>query len=386
MRIHQREKQSIRQTLCIDCSVLIVSKKNRIKLFLTGLIAFAIAHNSNPVSANDLPIENSVQSNVELNQTIVQSTSANEMIAKKSGGRSGGGSFKSRPSRSKSSSPSRSSNQRKSTSPSRRSNRREYNSPNYRRPSTPTYYNRSTRSNRGGSGIGNFIFFIFILIFLGGLLFVLFYILKQVFGADPNSSNKAERKIAQERDNDRVTISLLQVALSSEASQIQQDLSELSTTINTSTDTGLVELMRESALILLRNDLNWTHVLAHSNSLDISQAEAEFSRLSLAERSKFTGESLSNVDGNLKTRQSRSDEGDGFPAYIVVTLIFGTADDNPLFSEIYNSPDLKQALLKLSSMRENYLMKFELLWTPQQAGEYLTDEELLMEYTEVMPL
>ena len=363
-----------------------MAKKNSIKLFLTGLIAIAIAHNLSPVLANDSPTENIVKYDVELNQTIIQPTSANELVAKKSGGRSGGGSFKSKPSRSKSSSPSRSSNQRKSTSPSRSYNKKKYNSPNYRRPSTRTYYNRSPRNSRGSSSIGNFIFFVFTLIFLGGLLFILFYILKQVFSAGSNSSNKAERKIAKERDNDRVTISLLQVVLSSEALQIQQDLSELSTTIDTSSDEGLVELMRESALILLRSDLHWTHVLSCSNSLDISQAEEEFGKLSLVERSKFTGESLSNVDGNMKTRQSRSDEGEGFPAYVVVTLILGTADDHPLFSKIHDSEELKQALLRLSSMREDYLMKFELLWTPQKKNEYLTDEELLMEYTEVMPL
>ena len=36
-------------------------------------------------------------------------------------------------------------------------------------------------------------------------------------------------------------------------------------------------------------------------------------------------------------------------------------------------------------MREDYLMRFELL-SPQKQGEHLTDEELLMEYTKIMPL
>ena len=37
-------------------------------------------------------------------------------------------------------------------------------------------------------------------------------------------------------------------------------------------------------------------------------------------------------------------------------------------------------------MRTDYLMKLELLWTPQKQGEYLTNEELLMEYTEIIIL
>ncbi len=365
---------------------MIVLKKNYIKLFLASWMAIAIAYNLNSASASNFQVKNNIESQVKLNQVIVQSPVTEDLIVKKSGGRSGGGSFKSRPSRSKNSSPSRKSNRRKSSSPSPSYERREYNSPSYRRHSRPTYYNRSSRSSRGSSSFGNFIFIIFVLIFLGGLIFVLLFIFNQMIGSNSNSSNKAERKIAKERDNSRVTISLLQVVLSSEALEIQQDLSALSTSVDTSTDTGLVELMQEATLILLRSSSYWTHVFSHSNSLDISRAEEKFDKLSMIERSKFSGESLSNVDGKLKTRQSRSNENEGFPAYVVVTLIFGTADDNPLFDKIYNSEDLQEKLLKLSAMREDYLMKFELLWTPQKKNEYLTDEELLMEYTEVVPL
>ena len=351
-------------------------------------MAIAIAQNLPTVLATNIPTKTGDRLySIESNEKNIQPV---DVIAKKSGGRSGGGSFKSRPSRSKKSSPSRSSNQRKSKSPSRSYDRRDstYRERNrtYPRHSSPTYNRRSTNYGRGSSAFGNFIISIFILVFLGGLIFVLFFALRQMSGSNSDSSSKAEKKIAKERDNDRVTVSLLQVVLSSEAKEIQKDLSALSTEIDTSSDQGLVELMRESALILLRNDLNWTHVLANSNSLDITQAESKFDRLSLEQRSKFSGESFSNVDGEIKNKQVRHDEENGFPAYVVVTLILGTADDSPLFAKIQSSEDLKEALLKLSSTREDYLMKFELLWTPQAAEQYLTDEELLMEYTDVMPL
>ena len=362
--------------------------KSKIKLFLASFLFIAIAQNLNFVSAIDLQRTSRVYSNLESNRTPVKSIVADSIIAKKSGGRSGGGSFKKRPSRSKSSSPASNSNRRQPSSPNYNYNQREYSSPSYRRKrqSTPSYGNRSYRSSRRGSAFGGLIFFIFVLIFLGGFLFVLFFILKQVSKVNSNSLSKTEGKIARERDNNRVTISFVQVALSNSASQIQQDLSELTKSIDTSSDAGLVELLQESALILLRNDRDWTHVSSHSHSLDISQAEEKFDRLSAIERSKFSSESLSNVDGKIKTRESRDDDSEGFPAYVVVTLIVGTADDNPLFDKIYNSEDLKQSLLRLSAMREDYLMKFELLWTPQQDGQYLTDEELLIEYTEIIPL
>ena len=321
------------------------------------------------------------------------------MIAKKTGGRSGGGSFKSRPSRSSSpkrnSSSGSNSSRQKSTSPSNSGyDKRQSPSPTYHN-STPVPIYRDRQINSPANNIyirdtrhtGGHIIGSILLWSVGGVfILVFFFLLFQVFSAISKPQDKTNKKIAKERDNDRVTVSILQVALSSQAENIQEELSELSLAMDTDTDEGLVELMRESALVLLRNDHAWTHVLSSSNSLDINQAEEEFDKLSFAARSKFSSETLSNVDGKVKTRQSSDSSSDDFLGYVVVTLILGTADDNPLFNKIHTEESLKEVLLELSSMREDYLMKFELLWTPQASQEYLTDEELLMEYTNITPL
>ena len=211
---------------------------------------------------------------------------------------------------------------------------------------------------------------------------LLIYLLYQMLSKSSNSGNKINR----ERDNDRVTVSVLQVALSNAAENIQQELSTLSLNTDTDTESGLVELMQESALILLRNSHAWSYVLTSSTSLDISQAESAFNKLSIRERSKFSSETLSNIDGTVKTKTTTTSDSDDFAAYVVVTLILGTADDQPLFKKINTEEALKETLVQLSSMRDDYLFKFELLWTPQKADQYLTDEELLLEYKDIMPL
>jgi len=356
-----------------------VFKKTKSGLFLgalIGTIAINYLHYNHIAMASSQTLEHSVKTSKINNELI---------ITKKSGGRSGGGSFKSRPSRSKSR-PSRSKTSSPSRSYQRNNSSPTYRDRDYRRNSSPTYYNNSTRNRRGGSGFGLFISLLMLLIFFGGFIFIAWWIFKLI-SSNSNTSSREERKIIKERDNDRVTISLLQIALSSDVPGVQQDLSELSTTVETDTESGLAKLMRESALILLRNDNCWTHVRSSSESLDIERAESAFDRISVTERSKFSNETLSNVDGKIINRQARNgDPDDGFPAYLVVTLICGTADDRPLFENVYSEDNLREALLKLSSMREDYLMKFELLWTPQIAGQYLTDEELLMEYTDIMQL
>ncbi|MEM8676549.1 MAG: DUF1517 domain-containing protein [Cyanobacteria bacterium P01_G01_bin.67] len=336
-------------------------------------------------------VTNAINSNSTLASNALVTHDHSELVAKKSGGRSGGGSFKTRPSRS--SSPQRNSPRQKSTPRRGNYNRRQSTSPNYNRElrrterrATPVYSSYSSPRNTGS---GALFFLIFGLLITGVLMYIAYRIFSQAFGSSKTISSKSESKIRQERDNDLVTVSLLQVALSFPAPNIeyiQQEFSDLSLNIDTQTEASLVKLMQESALILLRNSHAWTHVLASSDTLAIANAESAFDKLSIIERSKFSGETLSNIDGSITTKPESLDHSEDFASYVVVTLILGTADDQPLFTKINTEAALRNILLELSSMRSDYLMKFELLWTPQAAPQYLSDEELLMEYSNILPL
>lgn len=281
-----------------------------------------------------------------------------EEVAKSTGGRSGGGSFKKRSSGSSSSKRKRSSSSRSSSS--------------YSSPSSSSYYHNSSGSGNGFVGV------VFLLL-LGGFAVCLV--------TQNNSTNFASEKATErERDNNIVTISKLQVALLAGAKNVQKHLSELSLSINTDTDEGLLELLRESVLILLRNSDYWHYVLSSSESLAIDRAESRFQQLSVVERSKFSAETLSNVDGKIRQREAISPDEPEQSAYILVTLILGTANDRPLFKSIYSSEDLKLALEKIASIRDDYLMKFELLWSPQTEEDSLSEDELIAEYTDMIRL
>ncbi len=351
-----------------------MSKRNRIQLLSLTAIIIAEIFNPNLILASSL-------SNVATDK---------ELIAKKSGGRSGGGSFKRR----SSSSPKRSTPSLSKPSPSY-NQRPPTSSPTYRQEPSRTYrdsspilpYQNSPRPYNTyrpshSSGSSEFQFLLLFLLIAG----VIIYILYRMFSKTSGGVGSGKSKINRERDNDRITVSMLQVALSSAAENIQQELSELSLNADTDTESGLVRLMQESALTLLRHKTAWTHVLSSSISLDINQAESSFGKLSIAERSKFSQETLSNMDGILKTKETKNTQENDFADYVVVTLILGTVDDQPLFGKINTEAVLKEELLQLGSMRDDYLMKFELLWTPQQSNQYLTDEELLMEYSNIIPL
>ncbi len=191
-----------------------------------------------------------------------------------------------------------------------------------------------------------------------------------------------------ELDNDIVTISKLQVALRSAARSLQSELSALTLEADTETTEGLRQLLEASALSLLRNSDNWTHVLASSQTIDRrEEAETVFKRLSIEERSKFSVETLSNVDGKIRQRPLVELDPNEKPAdYIVVTLLIGTADDQPLFAPIDSLQAMQEALTKVASMRSEYLMVFELLWSPQVETDTLTEAELTKEYPDLVTL
>ncbi len=147
-------------------------------------------------------------------------------------------------------------------------------------------------------------------------------------------------------------------------------------------------MLEEAALVLLRNAENWTHVLGSSQTIDRrEEAETVFSRLSIEERSKFSAETLTNVDGKIRQREVvESDRNQGTTAYIVVTLLIGTADDRPLFGQIDSAQAMQEALKNVAAMRSDYLMVFELLWSPQVETDTLTEAELATEYADLVPI
>ena len=191
-----------------------------------------------------------------------------------------------------------------------------------------------------------------------------------------------------ELDNDIVTVSKLQVALQSSALSLQSELSELTLEADTETTQGLQKLLEEAALVLLRNADNWTHVLGSSQTIDRrEEAETVFNRLSIEERSKFSAETLTNVDGKIRQKEVvESDRNQGTTAYIVVTLLIGTADDRPLFGQIDSAQAMQEALKNVAAMRSDYLMVFELLWSPQVETDTLTEAELATEYADLVPI
>lgn len=291
-----------------------------------------------------------------------------EAYARSSGGRSRGGSFRR-------SSPPSGSGSRNSGSRSSGSYRNDDGGYYH---TTPIYGGRRYYGYSTGWGL----FWLYLLIVLAGIAVFLLVmaLLKLLENRHQLSGNK-------ELENDIVTVNKLQVALLGNAKIVQSEISELIRNADLSSSEGMSEQLQEAALVLLRNSDSWSHVLASSQKVKgREKAEIIFQEFSVAERSKFSSETLSNVNGKIREREAVSPESDETADYIVVTLLVGTEDDRPLFAEVNTFAELESALTRIAATPPDYLLTLELLISPQEESDCLTYDELLTEYQDMRQL
>jgi uncharacterized membrane protein len=191
--------------------------------------------------------------------------------------------------------------------------------------------------------------------------------------------------------NPQVSIAEIQVGLLAEARDVQTKLDSLAQTINAETATGRMHLLQETSLELLRHPEYWTYAKTTTQQAKLDRAEAVFNQLSLAERGKFTTETLSNVNNQLRQAESNAvlTAGGGLAIaeqdrseYIIVTLIVAATRQIQL-PKINGDADLRQALQTLGSLDASALVAIEAIWTPQAAGDSLTTDDILTYYPDL---
>ncbi len=185
--------------------------------------------------------------------------------------------------------------------------------------------------------------------------------------------------------NPPVSINKLQVGLLADARSLQADLNRIAETADTGSSAGLAQVVQESTLALLRHPEYWVYAGAETSQARLNAAETQFNRLALAERCKFTEETLSNVNNQLKQADRTSELPSGDRAtqdpgeYIVVTLI--TASEGKVdLPNVNDSQELRRALSQLGAIPADNLLAVEVLWTPQAETDTLSSDDVLTSY------
>ncbi|BAY30918.1 hypothetical protein NIES2107_27660 [Nostoc carneum NIES-2107] len=195
--------------------------------------------------------------------------------------------------------------------------------------------------------------------------------------------------------NPAVSVTRLQVGLLAQARGLQGELDRIAETADTNSPQGRAEVLQETSLALLRHPEYWVYVGGGTQQAKLNSAEAQFNRLSLAERSKFSEETLSNVNNQLRAALAKEalpgTENPENPTdlitsgpgeYIIVTLLVATLGKSAI-PAINSADDLRQALRQIGGIPSEQLLAIEVLWTPQAAGDTLTSDDLLAEYPDL---
>lgn len=185
---------------------------------------------------------------------------------------------------------------------------------------------------------------------------------------------------------EKTSVIKLQVGLLGLARSLQSDLNRIAETADTSTPDGLSYILTETILALLRHP---DYCISAYSSVDVKRSiedgEKRFNQLSIEERGKFNEETLVNVN-NIKRQSTKSMRSTGFSnEYIVITILVAAEGVHKL-PAINNSLDLKEALQKLAAIPSSKIMAVEVLWTPQNENDTLTERELLEDYPLLKPL
>lgn len=233
----------------------------------------------------------------------------------------------------------------------------------------------------GGSGGGGGLGIVSVLIVLGMAGFI-------VYIAANDLRSRWRRAAAHPTASSSVVT--LQLALFATARFMQEELAALARRARTDTPEGLTGLLRETTVTLARKPEYWKYArvgVAHPEGLD--EAEGAFRRAVDAERTKLSQELIVRVDDQWIERAWTPAPEPGLgevAAYIVVTLV--VAVSRWRFDELPHprQGDIEGLLIKLGSVPSTRLLAFEVIWSPADARDALTQDELLLEYTELQPL
>ncbi|KAL3820466.1 hypothetical protein ACJIZ3_006371 [Penstemon smallii] len=169
---------------------------------------------------------------------------------------------------------------------------------------------------------------------------------------------------------------------------LQKYLNRIAETSDTSTPEGLHYVLTETINALLEHP-DFRIYVDSSVEVKYKDGDRRFDELSLEERSKFDKETLVNIN-NTKEKQSSTKLTTTTTTgitneYIVVTILVAAKGVHKLPS-IKNIEDLKEALGKLASIPSTRILGVEVLWTPQEEDDTLSEEEFLEDYPLLRPL
>jgi uncharacterized membrane protein len=179
----------------------------------------------------------------------------------------------------------------------------------------------------------------------------------------------------------------LQLALGRSARGIQERLAEFAAKGDTSSEAGLASLLQQSALELLRHKDSIRYACADGRGpMSLTNAETAMNSVSLAERSRFQVERVRAADGRAVRSEAAAEEGKEALELVVVTLVAATRTPLDKFKPVGTAAELDALLSQLGGVSPSGLLGLEVIWTPADANDSMTETDVMTTYPELRSL
>jgi len=232
----------------------------------------------------------------------------------------------------------------------------------------------------GGGGFGS-------LLVLGVLGFAAFSLFRTVRRYRAQGSGWFQNQDDEEVAPGRGYVYRLQIALGRSARGIQDRLARFAEEGDTSTEAGLASLLQQTSLELLREKDSIRYAGADgSGPMSLTNAETKMNSLGLAERSRFQVERVRSADGAVRRASEAAEEGKEALEYVVVTLIVATRSAVEGFKSVGDRADLERLLAQLGSASPDGLLGLEVVWTPADPNDSMTETDLMTTYPDLRGL
>lgn len=180
---------------------------------------------------------------------------------------------------------------------------------------------------------------------------------------------------------DRAYVYKLQLGFGRSARGLQDRLSRFAEEGDTSSESGLASLLSQTSLELTRekDSIRYAGVLTEG-PLPLSQGESRMNSLALAERSRFDVERVRSADGKVRKAAEVLPESAEVLEFIVVTVIVATRQPLGTWKDVADHEQVQSVVTALGAVAPQDLLGLEVIWTPADPNDSLTQNDLFASY------
>ena len=186
---------------------------------------------------------------------------------------------------------------------------------------------------------------------------------------------------------DRAYVYKVQLGLGRSGRGIQKRLEEFATTGDTSSEAGLADLLHQTALELMReSDAIRYGLVEPGGPYSLTNGEAKLTGAATAERSRFQIERVRGSGGQVRRSDAASAVGSEALEFLVITILLATRVSLDGLKQADDRASFEAVLRELGSVPANALLGLEVIWTPADPDDSMTETDLMTSYPELRSL